>query len=259
VATDYRACLPELLSRDLLPPDRLAVYAGGSLVRGWGNASSDLDIYVITTQRCHPGGAQTDTVALEPDSVPALPIYVGDRRWDIEYWLDSQVDQLLGKVSRDILASDEPAGRRMTDAEIGHLQRLSHAAPIEGDDWLGRRREQFAASAADTVMTLRALHFQDIYAEDATGQLAAGDVSSSVLSVKLAFRYAIEALLASCGEFGESPKWFARRFQAAKPQQMSFEEYWAIETMRTFDPAAPEKWVEEVLRACQRIASEVSI
>lgn len=257
-ADDYRACLGELTGRGLLPEPRLAVFAGGSLVRGWGNARSDLDIYVIAQERWRGETTELARVALQPGTVPVTALYVGDRRWDLEYWLESQVDELFGKVM-EVPAGSDPAGRHLTDPELQLLERLSHAAPIDGDDWLQRRQEQRAASALGTIMTLRALHYQDIYIEDAVGQLADGDVYSAVLSARLAFRYAIDALLASCGEFGESPKWFARRFQAACPAQLSFDDYWSLETMRTFDPATPEKWVEEVLRMCQRIASETSV
>lgn len=41
----YRGCLGELERRELLPPSYECVYAAGSLVRGWGNDRSDLDLY----------------------------------------------------------------------------------------------------------------------------------------------------------------------------------------------------------------------
>lgn len=254
---DYRLCLDELRRRSLLPRDYVAVYAGGSLVRGWGNATSDLDIFVVAPTRWESESAQLDTVALDPNTIPVEGIYVGDRRWDIEYWLESQVDELLGKIAADQLEGSQPAGRRMADAEIGFLQKLSHSVPIDKDDWWEARRRRLAGSPLRTVLALRAMHEMDIYTEDAVGQLAAGDVESAVLSAKMAWLYAVHTLLSSHGEFGESPKWFARRFRAANPPELSFDEYWAAETMRSFDPAAPERWVEEILGLCQRISTEL--
>lgn len=252
---DYGLCLDELRRRNLLPEGYLAVYAGGSLVQGWGNATSDLDIFVVTPTRWDSESAQLDTVALDPNTIPVEGIYVGDRRWDIEYWLESQVDELFGKVGADQLEGSQPAGRRLSHAEIGFLQKLSHSVLIDREEWWEARRRRLAESPLCTVMALRALHEMDIYTEDAVGQLAAGDVESAVLSAKNSWLWAVHALLSSHGQFGESAKWFARRFRAANPPELSFDEYWAAETMRSFDPEAPERWVEEILRLCQRIST----
>jgi len=255
----YRTCLGELDRHGLLPASYEAIYAGGSLVRGWGNDRSDLDIYVVVTEPWRSDEAQVETVALDPDTIAVEVVYVDKRRWDVEYWLESQVDQLFAKVAPDQLDGSLPAGKHMAYAEVAFLQRLAHAAPIDKDAWLDERKRRLDASPLGSVMALRALHMMDIYTEDAVGQLEAGDVYSAVLSSRLAFQYAIEALLASHGEFGESPKWFARRYLAADPPELGFDEYWALETMRSYEPDAPERWVEEVLGVCRRISSDVSI
>jgi hypothetical protein len=259
VADDYRGCLAELERHGLLPSSYEAVYAGGSLVRGWGNDRSDLDIYVIVAEPWRSDSAQIDTVALRPDTIPVEVLYVDKRRWDVEYWLESQVDQLFGKVAADQLEGGQPAGRRMTYPEVCFLERVGHAGLVDRDDWVHERQRQLEGSPVAEVMALRALHMMDVYTEDVVGQLAAGDVVSAVLTAKIALRYAVDALLASHGEFGESLKWFAHRFRAADPPELGFDEYWALETMRSFDPAAPERWVEEVLMLCRRISSEVSV
>lgn len=255
----YRSCLAELERRGLLPDSYNAVYAGGSLVRGWGNERSDLDLYVIVDEPWESESAQIDSVALHPDSIPVEGIYVDGRRWDIEYWLESQVDQVFAKVSPETLESIQPAAKRMMDPEIALLERFSYAAPVAKDEWLEERRRRLDALPLRQMMALRALHMLDIYTEDVVGQLGKGDVESAVLTSRIALRYAVDALLASHGEFGESPKWFARRYRAADPHELSFDDWWALETMRSYDSERPERWVEEVLTVCQRIASEVSV
>jgi hypothetical protein len=255
----YRGCVDELERRGLLPASYESVFAAGSLVRGWGNERSDLDLYVIVNEPWESENAQIDSVALHPDSIPVEAFYVDARRWDVEYWLESQVDQLFAKIAPDRLDSIQPAAKRMLDPEVAFLERFSYAAPIAKDDWLEERKRQLADLPLHSMMALRALHMLDIYTEDAVGQLAADDVEAAVLTAKIALRYAVDALLASHGEFGESPKWFARRYRAADPPEVPFDEWWALETMRSFDPARPAEWVEEVLTVCQRIASEVSV
>lgn len=259
VELDYRRCVEELRRHDLLPPSYLSMFAGGSTVRGWGNARSDLDVFVITTSPWQSDSAQYEPVALRPDRVMIEAIHVGDVRWDVEYWLESQVGELFEKVSPGRLTGVQPAGQDLTDKEIDFLRMLYHSAPVDGDDWWEARRRCLAESPVRTIMALRALHRLDIYTEDVAGQLAAGDVHSAVLSAKLAWQYAIDALLCSRGEFGTRPKWFARALRIVEPDELGFDEFWAVETMRSFDPDAPARWVEEVIGLCQRIATETAL
>jgi hypothetical protein len=44
-----------------------------------------------------------------------------------------------------------------------------------------------------------------------------------------------------------------------QPPELSFDDYWQLETMRSYDPETPEKWVEEVLRTCQHVSTEVRL
>ena len=255
----YRTCLAELERRGLLPESYKAVYAGGSLVRGWGNARSDLDLYVIVDEPWKSETAQIDAVALHPDSLPVETLDVDGRRWDVEYWLETQVDQVFAKISPERLTGIQPAAQRMLAPEVALLERFSYAAPVAKDEWLEERRRQLETLPLRPMMALRAMQELDLYAEDVVGQLSVGDVESAVLTAKLALHNAVDALLSSHGELGESSKWFARRYRAASPSELPFDEWWALETMRSYDPEQPERWVEEVLTVCQRIASEVSV
>jgi hypothetical protein len=255
---DYRSCLDELRRRDLLPADHHAVFVAGSLVRGWGNVSSDFDIYVVCAE-APTGTPAVANVGLRPDVVPVEVAYVNRQRWDIEYWTDGQVDQLLDKVSWHEFDTNQTAGDRLNRHEMDFLERLGYAVPVAGEDWLQRRRKQLDDSALRSVLVARALNFADLFVEDAVGQLKSDDVESAVLSARLAFGNAVDALLASGGQFGQSGKWRARRFRQVEQDVMSWDEYWTVETMRDYDPADPARWVESVVLMCRKISLEVSI
>jgi hypothetical protein len=242
-----------LAAEGLLPDQYHAVYLAGSLVRGWGNDSSDLDCYVVTDIGWESPTAQRSEVDLEPHHVLTESRYLSTRRWEIQYWLDRQVDQMLAKVT------DVNREAEITRVDAVFLRRLGYATPEAGSVWLERRREQVAASRITTVVAANALQSMDVCVEDAFGQLTAGDLDSAVISARLAFGYAVEAALADRGEFEESAKWRARRMRVANPSALPFAQYWAIETMRDFDPAAPGTWVRHVLEICQHIAMEVNL
>ena len=256
---DHALIIDTLRGNSLLPKSCESVFLSGSLVRGWGNPTSDLDITLITREPWESPSSESSFVALDPPAVRWEKIHAEGRRWDIEYWQDSQVDQVLDKVSHHAFKKDQAAWKLLTEDEIAFLERIPHAVSVSGPQWLLDRRDQQRESAYGSVLVSRSLDHADSFVEDAAGACEAGDLDSAVLSARLAFGHAIDALLAAHGEFGHSPKWRARRFRKAGPGVLTFERYWSVETMRTFDPADPVRWVEEVVSLCQRVSMEVSV
>jgi hypothetical protein len=255
----FAHCLPALRELGLLPGTELAAFVVGSTVRGWDHGASDLDLVVVCAERFRDERLVRVTVPLSPGEVDAIGFMREGRRWEVKYWLDDQVDQVLDKVSRDSFEHDRTAGARLVPTEEILLGRMATCHPLSGPDWVRRRLRQIEESAFQAYMLTDILTEADTKAETAMGQLASGDLPSAVLSARDAFGYAIDALLVGHGEYPSPPKWRARRFQEAKPELLTFEEYWEIETMRGYDPADPAKWVEQVVDLCKDIAMEVEI
>src|SRR5512138_2287901 len=92
---DPDACVKQLFAGGHLAPDPHCVFLAGSLVRGWGNVTSDLDIYVISDGPWTGETVEEATVNLTIGTVPINSFYVGERRWDLEYWQVAQIDELL--------------------------------------------------------------------------------------------------------------------------------------------------------------------
>jgi hypothetical protein len=252
-------CLDVLAEQGLLPDRLHAVYLAGSLVRGWGNPLSDLDVYVIVDEPWTRSDAEVGSVSVRPGFVPIHGFVSDGRRWDVEYWSEQQVDDLLALVSWPSFESRRGRAESLTTHEVAFMQRLAFAKVISGAEWVRRRTNEFATSAVRTMIASRALYEFDLFAEDAVGMLEAGDTDSAVLAARYGFDHVVEALLASHGEFNEQAKWRARRMRAVSPPELSFEDYWALETMRDLDPDSPDDWVKTVLRVCQDIANEVKL
>jgi hypothetical protein len=255
----FAHCLPVLRELGLLPGTEPAAFVAGSTVRGWDHGASDLDLVVVCAERFRDDRLVRVTVPLSPGEVDAIGFTHEGRRWEVKYWLDDQVDQVLAKVSRESFENHRTAGARLVPDEEILLGRMATCHPLSGADWVERRRRQIEESAFQVYVLTDLLTETDTKAETAMGQLASGDLPSAVLSARAAFGYAVDALLAGHGEYPSPPKWRARRFQEAKPELLSFEEYWEIETMRSYDPADPGKWVEQVVTLCKDIAMEVEI
>ncbi|MEU3824009.1 hypothetical protein AB0F36_01645 [Streptomyces sp. NPDC029080] len=253
-------CLEGLESLGLLPADHLAVMCVGSVARGWANDSSDYDFNVVTAGPWHGPAVRTIPVALRPGTVPAAVEYVDGRRWEIKYWLDAQVDQMLAKVSWERFGEHTVAADVLTGTEELFLERLATCLTLSGTSWVRVRRLGLDATAFRAFVTTRSLAEADASIEDALGQLAADDTDSAVLSARKAFGHVVDALLESHGAFGSRiPKWRARRFHEVRPAALSYEDYWAVETMRDLPQERPGDWVTRVVQLCRDLSIDVEI
>jgi hypothetical protein len=261
VPFDFEAYLGAIEERGWLPGNPLCIYTAGSLVLGWGNDTSDADYFVVTEEPWAGETSNTHPTSADPGSVPSLAAYIGDRRVDVEYWQDRQVDQIIGNVSwqqfDNLKATD-----LVTNYDFEVLQRIGHARALRGADWLEARRSQVAKSALRAIGVGRNFNYADIFLEDAAGQLKAGDLKSATLSARIAFGYAVDGLLFSAGGVGGNTpanKWRARHLAEIDQDIIPFDEYWAIETMRDYEDAHAAAWIEKTILACRRICLEVPV
>ncbi|CAM5474413.1 hypothetical protein SAVIM338S_03176 [Streptomyces avidinii] len=256
MSDDRAQQLRELRTLGLLPESWVCVFEAGSLVRGWGNASSDVDLYVVSEEPWTGAGASRHPVPLVPGVVLGEETVVGAMRWDIRYWTRGQVEQVLAKAGWEAY---EQGAEELSLRETQLLDRLAYGAAAGGQELLSGWRAEAEASAFRSIVAARFLNMADSRVEDAVGQLEAGDLDSAVLSARAAFDYTVDALLASEGECGPGEKWRGRKLRATAPDVLPYDTYWALETMRSFDPARPGLWIDEVLTVCRGIAMEVDI
>jgi predicted nucleotidyltransferase len=258
-AIDIEVARNLLASARLLPQDALAAFFVGSAARGWMTPASDVDIYIVTADLFRPEDGAALAVPLQPDVVWTRLAYLDERRWEIKYWTESQVGQILEKVSRASFESEETA-TSLTLPEEAFLERVLSCIPLSGEQWVLDQREVVQASAFREIIVSRSLGEADKAAENALGQLAMGDPQGAALAAHGAMRYTVDALLDSIGCHGSiSPKWRVRRVREASPAALPFDRYWAMETMQDLDRADPEPWVHSTLSWCREMAMEIEV
>jgi hypothetical protein len=252
-------CLAALAEQRLLPPDRQATYLSG--VDG---PADPVEATVVVA------GSHRDQLAglVGPGAGragrwpgPRRSCYRADRRWDVDFWVDDEVDRLLRAVSWQALESGRSVGMTLHRYELEFVQRLGTARVVEGPDWVHRRQQDFAGSAIRTMLTTQLLMALDRERERAGRLLAAGDPEGAVLAARAAVGTAVDAVLATRGTVVAEP---ARRVARLRqlgppaagpgfaPDPPAAPDYWELETMRDLDPAAPAGWVSAALSFCAR-------
>lgn len=256
---DISAWKAGLNAAGLLPPDALAAFCVGSVARGWATPTSDVDIYVVTDEPFRTAEAVGILVPLHPDVIWGHNAYVDGQRWELKYWTNGQIDQMLDKVSTKSFDSGEIT-MSLTDVEEGFLERMLTCLAITGELWVAACRDRIRNSAYREFVVSRSLASVDKAVENAIGQLAADDVHDAVLTAHSAMRYTVDALLDSVECYGTiTPKWRARRMRDAAPAVLPFDQYWAMETMADLDRGNPEPWVRQVVSWCKQMTIEIEI
>lgn len=229
-----------------------SVYASGSVVQGWGHANSDLDLYVVTSEPVREFGDLESFERRVSTTDPVIHIVLGEFeafRADIEMWSESQVDEIIGRfagASRD----QEAPNPDKTEQEL--LHRLTAGQPLTGGDWWASRSKAIHDGCYGLWLAESQKLTAECFLEDAGGLLVSGDHESAAFTAREAFAYAVEALLATYGDYSVARKWLYRRLLAAQPTQISVEEAWR---RLTFHGAHDELtvWAEETARLAQRL------
>lgn len=219
------------------------VYIGGSVARGWANPGSDIDVYVLgaaadAAENVHTdGGPRVDVHAL---SVPTL-------------------DRLFAGFSWDVIRSHQDYVDTRSDREWLLMERLHHARPLAGHDVLAGYQQRLAATAYRHMLVQEHFSFADAYAEDCLGQLAIDDDDSAVLSGCTAHLRAVDGLLSARGCFAWNPKWRARAMQEAKPDLLSYEEFWRIVTMADLPALGRRAWARGQVARTRELMARVDV
>ncbi|WP_406739521.1 nucleotidyltransferase domain-containing protein (plasmid) [Streptomyces sp. NBC_00853] len=257
-ANVYKDSLGELKSRGFLPEDFSAVFIGGSVARGWNNPLSDIDFYVVVPEPWTSATSDHVTVPLTPNRIVTEAFDVDGRRWEIRYWLSSQLDQVLEKISWEDFDGGVVPAYKLNHVEETLLERISKGLPVAGQGWIEEKRRIIDASALKAITVTRELGASDDLVEDALGQLENNDIPSAILSARAAFGHSVNALLAGAGDYDGTDKWRSRRMRAVNPELLPYDLYWEVETMRRLDSQSPEEWVIGVSRLCKRLARKLS-
>jgi hypothetical protein len=257
---DFTAVVPELKARGLLPDEYDGVFCSGSIARGWGSSTSDLDVTVVAPRQWTSSQAETQHIALTPDVLQYETIFVDGMRWDVEYWTSGQFAQVMDKVSTEQFADEHGTWRSLSYHEIAMLARFPYAVPTEDDGWLRAAQLDLAASAHRSVLIARSLREADGYTEDTAGQVENGDLDSAVISARLALQNAIDGLTAYHGQFGSLwPKWRARRMQLIESDVLSYERFWELETMAGYRREDAVAWIEAAIGVCRAVSMAVEL
>ncbi|MEV0195761.1 nucleotidyltransferase domain-containing protein [Nonomuraea sp. NPDC050691] len=236
--------------------DATCVFLSGSVTQGWGNETSDIDVFVVTKE---PFDTEKSELLFIEQRVstkdPVAWIAVGQLgafRADIEIWHEAQVEELLKRFERDGSGHYRGYNGPFGFAERELFYRLTIGVPLCGEGWWSEKREAILGSDYRLWLAEEVKNAVENRLEDATGMLKAGDHESAVLAGYETLTKSLMALLATYGDFSQQQKWLYRRMQKYAPAEVSVEDAWkALSMAGCYE--APDEWVRKTTDLASRL------
>jgi hypothetical protein len=234
------------------------VYLSGSLVTGIGNAWSDVDAFAITDRR--PIGQYNRSTATNEVSQH----YLAGRRVDYEFWSPRRVEELAERLGRIRLGTGEHVNQSsFLQIEELFIDRLRTGVPlIHADSFAGYQR-MFDFEHFRAFETEEAIRHVDGLMEDLSGMMESRDMEVALFMARNVVEVAVDAYLHWRGNTDVTRKWRAKYLdrlddRLERHAQVK-RDFWRLQfpegrELRA-DPAACERYVEEVSRFANRIVS----
>lgn len=181
-----------------------AIYLSGSLIEGFGNSASDLDVMIVSSL---PLGAVPCTIRKD---YARIDMIAGEhRRIDLEYIMTSSVTRPLGVIAGLDIPVDFVA-ERVDEREELLIHRLTRARPVFHTSAYGKLRQMVPEQQFRRYMVKRCLHKIDGATLDIGGFLRKGDGLDALIRLFDVVDLATDAYRFSFGMTNPLPKWRIR-------------------------------------------------
>jgi Nucleotidyltransferase domain len=196
--------IPDLLALEGLPRNATdSVYASGSVVEGFGNSRSDIDIFVVGDGRpCDSG------VLIEKEQFTISIHFLGKRRVDFEYWPVEQIHVIAARLNC-IHVGDDFVADKLAPVEKLFIHRLKVAIPLCNPIQLSNLKSRFDWQRFQGYLVQEATHRIDGAIEDVWGMMETGRLLDATLRARDIAGFAADAGRFAQGETNPLEKWRA--------------------------------------------------
>ncbi|MEU6404715.1 hypothetical protein [Streptomyces sp. NPDC046985] len=204
-----------------------AVCMTGSTAAGWGNAFSDIDLYVFSDKELEL--PVDETMETWPGADPSgirwhnwMGVY-DNARVDLKVWPTSTLATVLTPyVEREVEFCS------LGDFLQDFVYRLSIGVPLKNDDFFKQQKDLLDSSSYRRSLARRVKAEVENCLTDVAGQLGSGDDMTARVSAGLAAGFATDAGLVLAGQLCRGRKWLLRRLEGAPQCGITVDEYRSV-------------------------------
>jgi hypothetical protein len=197
----------ERIAREIITSPEDVAFVSGSLVEGFGNENSDLDLFLVRAE-----GERTEDPRLVLSTVGFEGAYI-----DYEVYNQANMAAIAARINGTDLR-DLRSVWELTLDRIDLYYRTSIAEPAYNPAGLERLQRDFERGTAAQLLAVWTALRSAVKLQEARGSLEAGFAAQALVAAQAAVAYAADAYLAARGEAYPNLKWryekIARRFGA---------------------------------------------
>ena len=202
-----------------------AVCWTGSTAAGWGNALSDVDLYVFSDQELQlPIDDTMETWSNTDEGGLHWLSWMGryaDTCVDLKVWPTRALDAVLAPY----IAPNEPEFCGLSYEMQDLIFRLSIAVPLKNTAYFDTMRKAIYSSSYRQSLARSIKSKAENRLNDFSGQLTSGDVMSARFSATLAAYSAADHCVVLAGDLCPVQKWLPRRLQGTPACGITPDEY----------------------------------
>lgn len=237
-------------------------YLAGSIMEGFGNDSSDIDVFVICKNLDELKllkQVPSETI-LEVGDTIVRNITVDSIRYDFEYYTIENFESTVRKINKLNFNTDKHI-EILSNNSIDLIHRLKFANPIVNIEEFNEFKKNIKFKNLNKYLVVKIMEKYDGYLEDLEGALSSKDWGTAYTLIKLILKTGMNAYLASYGETNPGEKWIYRkllRFAENNNDKDIIKEYFAFEGV-LFNEDSIRSYAKSVLNFNQKLILQAQI
>lgn len=232
------------------------VFLAGSILEGFGNATSDIDVYIICDN--------TDNKVMNLTNHNGESIFPSEHcltknvtedgvRYDFEYWNWGDFNLLISKLNNLDFKTSHYIDRLKSE-EYDLLHRLKWARPIHNEVLFDKIHTNIQF---ENLNFYRAVVQSEIYSgavEDIQGACISGDFGSAFFMVRGLINIVMNGYLGIYGETNPNNKWIYRKlkkYEEGSSDKELMKLYLKLQT-HPFHNDTVQEYIREAMQFCQK-------
>lgn len=249
----------DIIRKKLVVNPEDIVYVSGSILEGFGNKSSDVDVFVIMDKQKMENAImdnkEKEELSLITDHSIIYNFIHDGLRFDVEYWDRDYVLEIISKLEQVDLNTDYYRNR-LNSAEIDFIHRLKFGKPVNSEVEFVALLKSVDLEKLNFVQFTEYSEYFSSYLEDIRGALESKDFLTVYILSHIILDVTINLYLSSKGETNPSSKWILRKLQryisGENSEHYLMDNYLKFKSY-TFNEETIEKHVLNLLNFTQRL------
>lgn len=199
------------------------VYLAGSIFEGFGNETSDVDVFVVGKKGDIQIKSAENSLDVEASHQSTSNFVIDGIRYDLEYVTLDFLNSVISKLETFKKFGDILYDALYSAKELDVIHRLKYAQPVYNDSKLNEILDRIDYNKFTELVSRIYMEKREARIEDAEGSFAEGDYGTLYYHLEYILTCAISAYIALFGETNTSAKWFFKKLSRHSEKKKNYD------------------------------------